>query len=256
MTKQTLIRDLVREGVDCFPDAEAIILWGGAARRNEIVPYGDIDVLIVLPGATTLLSLGTVARLQEYKTLFAGRTVDVDPFLTNAAQLAKSPLRFAGPRGEYHAHGLIHFQLKYDSVVIWGNQKVKDLIKPISLNAALNDIVPKVLTDGIQKIRVEYPIAKDPFVYIAENRNGLLIVARTIYALREGKLATKEEAISYIQKIYPHLKSLGDLLLHLYIRNKTPPTYMPSTEEIEDFLAQGETLIRRFLTGKSTGKLN
>jgi hypothetical protein len=45
---------------------------------------------------------------------------------------------------------------------------------------------------------------------------------------------------------------LCDLLLQLYISNKTLPAYIPSTEEMEDFLTQGETLIRSFLAAKST----
>lgn len=237
-----------------FPDAEAVILWGGAVKRDEIVPYGDIDILIVPPADTSFLSPNKVVQLQQYRTAFASRTVDVDPFLTNAGQLAKSSLQLTGPRGEYHAHELIRYQLKYHSAVIWGDEKIKDLIKPISLNAALNDVVPKVLTHGIQKIRAEYPLAKDPFVYIAENKNGLIIAARTIYVLREGQLATKEEALSYVQRMYPQFKPLGDLLLQLYISNRTLRTYIPSTEEIDNFLRQGEALIRAFLTGADTGK--
>jgi hypothetical protein len=31
------------------------------------------------------------------------------PYLTNAAQLASSLLRFAGPLGQYHPHELIRF---------------------------------------------------------------------------------------------------------------------------------------------------
>lgn len=117
LTKRVFIRHLVKEGRILFPVAEAMILWGGAVRREEIASYGDIDLLIVLPAATNFLSR-SISRLQEYKTIFASRAIDLDPFITNATQLGKSSLQFAGPRGEYYPHALIHYQIKYDSAVI------------------------------------------------------------------------------------------------------------------------------------------
>lgn len=67
-----------------------------------------------------------------------------------------------------------------------------------------------------RKFGLNNPATKDRLAYIVENKDALFIVARTIYVLREGKLATKEEAISYVKRTYPPLRLLGDLLLQLY----------------------------------------
>jgi hypothetical protein len=102
---------------------------------------------------------------------------------------------------------------------------------------------------------MEYPVAKDPFAYLAESQNTLLIVARTIYVLREGTLATKEEAISYVKSTYPSLRCVADGLPQLYMGHRTTPTEVPSSEQMENFLTQGETAIRSFLAANSTGKI-
>lgn len=250
MTKQALTRQLATEGRKLFPRAEAILLWGGALRRDVLPPYGDVDVLIVLAPSTKFLSVDLISRLQEYKAILGHGGVDLDPFITNTTDLGKGSPRFAGLRGEYYPHGLICYQIKYESDTIWGNAGVVSLIKPLSLTAALNDMVPKVLVHGVRRIRSEFPLVEDRAAYIVENKNDLIVVARTIYTLREGELATKEEAIAYVKKAYPEVGMLPELLLELYTNTRTGSNYLPSIEEVEAFLVQGEVLITSFMAAQ------
>lgn len=160
------------------------------------------------------------------------------------------------PDGEYQAHELIRYQIRTESEVIWGDRKIKGLVRPVSLQAALHDIVPKVLSHGVTRIRVEFPQAEDELAFIAENRNTFFIIARTILALNERNLGTKEEAIPYVTGRYPFSKRLGELLLRLHRNERALPSDLPSSAEVETFLFLAETSIRSFAMVDCSGRWN
>lgn len=114
-----------------FPQAAAVVHWGGSFMRGKVVSGGDVDMLIVVEDGAELRP-EDLGRLKKKFKKF-----DLDPYAIRRCDLKKTPIVATGPHGPYEMHDLIHYQLKYESKVIYGDKNIRRIIKPMPLQKAL-----------------------------------------------------------------------------------------------------------------------
>jgi hypothetical protein len=214
--------------VSAFPQTRAILHWGGARMRGHIAAHGDVDILIVVDDKVDVRA----EALLKLKKKF--RNIDLEPLAIRKRDLKVLPLVAMGPHGPYEMHELIHYQLKHESDVIYGDKKVLKLIPPMSLGDAMKAILPYIRKGMIPRVLDELerlPVQR----FIDLRKDVLLVTARTIYSVREKKLATKEQALEYIGKKFSSLRRLADFLLKKYRSKKSAP-YPGAKEDIRKLL--------------------
>ena len=116
--------DLRKAILSAFPDTVAIIHWGGACMRGKVSKGGDVDILIVLDNNAEISPAALLALKKKSKKF------DLDAYAIRRRDLKARSLVAIGPNGPYHMHELIHYQLKHESEVIYGDRKILKTISP------------------------------------------------------------------------------------------------------------------------------
>lgn len=192
-----------------FPGVIAIIHWGGAFMRGRISTSGDMDILIVTDNKAEIAPSALLALKKKFKKF------DLDVYAMRRRDLRARSLVAIGPYGPYHMHELIHYQLKHESEVIYGGKKILRAISPMPLEKALAEIVPYVRDNMMSKLEPALA-AQEAKEFAAANLNILLVIVRTMYAVEQKKLATKEDALEYLAQRHPALARLSSYLLKKY----------------------------------------
>lgn len=216
----------------------AIIHWGGSFMRGKVSLGGDVDVLIVVEDSAELHP-EDLARLKKKFKKF-----DLDPYAIRRRDLKKKLIAAMGPHGPYEMHELIHYQLKHESEVIYGDKNIRRIIRPMLLKNALKEIVPyirDVMMPRVEKAMADMP----PAQFIAQQMNAVLVIVRTIYSVEQKKLATKEDALEYLAQRHPPLKKLCGFLLKKY-KGKTAKSYAGFRNDMEKLFALTRRACRKF----------
>lgn len=225
------LRPICKEILSAIPLTVAVIHWGGGRMRGKIAPFGDVDILIVTADDADFHA-EDLARLKKKFKKF-----DLDAYAVRRRDLKKKTIVATGLYGPYRMHELIHYQLKHDSDVIYGDKKVLNLIKPMSLNRALRAILPHVSDTMIPRMKMMLKSQKTK-AFLDGNFDVLLVVVRCLYSVRSDRLATKEIALKELGKKYPSLKRLSRFLLNKYI-HKNPRIYAGITKDFQSLLILG-----------------
>jgi hypothetical protein len=192
------LRALTKSILAAFPDALALIHWGGSHMRGKASPAGDVDILIVLPDG------GAMNPRDLFLLKSKNKSPELDPYAIRRADLKKKTLVATGPHGPYEMHELIHYQIKNESEVIYGDKGILKLIRPMPLKKALAEILPHVRDAMLPKLAQALD-AKTRKQFLDENLGVLLVVVRCIYSVDRGGLATKEAALGHMAARYPRL---------------------------------------------------
>lgn len=242
---------LAGEVVKSFPQARAIILWGGLVKQPYVEGRGDVDVAIVLP-YEPVEEHSVREKLGELITRFkADHGVELEPAVIRPEQLAASPLWFLVEGGLYKAHGVLQYLLQNQSKVLYGDFGVLATIPTITLDAALTSIAP-LLLDKINQIRAELTTSArvgeeiDALQLSRKHLASFLVFARTIFSAKTGRIAGKLQATEYVSAHYPQYASLMRLLSEIYTNDTADLTLSEVTkEEISGYLCLAEEVARK-----------
>jgi len=218
-----------------FPSASAIIVWGSSVKPNFSPKYGDIDLIIV---DDTRRAIEESQSLLNQAVEKLSNEVELDPALAATEDL--KDLKFITTYNTRTAHGIDHYQIKYISKIIYGDEKILDIISDITLDEALKDVVPHIKEVFIKDLR---DVIQNGIV-LEEEKDKFLVIIRTLYTLETKQVGTKLEAIEYLSNEYPELETVLEYFKCLYIKQK--PELVPNDADILKLLNIAEEAIDSF----------
>lgn len=219
-----------------FPTTTAIIAWGSSVKPNFSPRLGDVDLVIVDNQKRTVEETQNLLnKIVEYLK----KELELDPALATEEELAN--MKFITTYNTRTAHGMDHYQIKYGSKIIYGDERILNLISNITLDEALKDVIPHVKNAFIKDLKnaVQNGIA------LEEEKDKFLVIIRTFYTLKTKQIGTKLEAIEYLSNSFPELKTVLEYFKYLYVKQK--PELIPEKPKVLKLLDLTEEAINSFL---------
>lgn len=216
-TIEKIIPSINTRVLEIFPHTEAVIVWGGSLRSDFSPKSGDIDLIIV-----TNEVLDDVQAIQnklgKLADSFRG-DIELDPSIASKKQFSK--LNLITPYNTRQAHGIDRFIIKHKSKVIYGDEKIIDLIPDISIDDAIREIAPYVRDEFIIKVSKEINQPGDIPAYVFQEKNKFIVIIRTLFSLEKKEVGSKIEVLEYLAAKYPGLSGLSKYLKELYVFGKS-----------------------------------
>ena len=234
----TTLLQIRKAVLTALPNTVAIIHWGGAKMRGKIAKGGDVDILIVVDDKTEISSAGLSVLKKKF------RKFDLDVYAIRKRDLRAHALVAIGAHGPYHMHELIHYQLKHESDVIYGDEKILKTISPMTLEQALAEIVPYVRDNMMSKLLPDL-LFRDAKEFIDAHLNVILVIVRTLYSVAHKALATKEDALKDLGERHPAVSRLTAYLLKKYA-GKPARAYPGLKTDMEKLAAVASVELRNF----------
>ena len=181
-----------------FPDALALLLWGGTLHPDDGPIPGDLDLLIVLPDGADDPSEPVRARLAELASTAQTWGVDLDPAATTRVRLA-GDCRTVTAWGVRAAHGMDRYQMRR-SRLLWGDGSALDALSAITIDDALADCLPFVRDVFLARLR------QDPSSVGGDVR---IVIVRTLYTQAERAVASKGDALAWLAQRWPELSPVA-----------------------------------------------
>lgn len=205
---QALKSQITAACLEAFPEAKAIVLWGGITTADFQAKSSDVDVIIEIDE-----SLTQEARLAErLKALVQSvKFCHLDPFLYLSKTKEGEPLEFIAPFGFYKANPFIPHLLQNQNEVVRGESLLLGRLKKISLAEALLSYHPQVMA-SLRRLRMDAEIETAVEPILGKHRAALFVILRTLYAFHKGALGSKKAAIEYFAQRYPRYEALAAFL--------------------------------------------
>jgi predicted nucleotidyltransferase len=223
--------DIKQAILEYFPKAQSVIVSGSAVDDSYIENVSDIDLLIV--GKTENDTQEKLIKLQEklgekYDTHF----ITPENLSTNFVSIC--------PDREYTYHGLDIYRLKNQNKVIYGDSEILKSIPDISFEEALADILPYVREKMIPQLKDKLEESQDISDFISKELGLLLVVVRTIYSVKNHKMASKIEVLEYLKEEYPLFSDIADSLRESYLKRRF--SIPVKKEDIKKLLEEADVL--------------
>ena len=191
-----------------FPEARAIILWGGGATPDFQAAVADVDVIIEFDSDFTQESeLASRLKALVQSTEFCR----LDPFIYLTEVKDGEPLEFIAPFGFYKANPFIPYLIQEQHSVLFGQSRLIKRLPSVSLSAALLAYLPQVLS-SMRRLRMDAEVETSFEPLIGKHRASLFVVLRTLYAFNYGKLGSKKEALLDFAERFPPYRPIADQL--------------------------------------------
>lgn len=231
---------ITAEILKLFPDTKAIIVWGSCLRPDFYSKSGDVDLIIVTGGSLD----ETVSIQTKLKNLIDAFTeVEVDPSATNYENLGK--LFLITSYNTRQAHGIDRFIIKHNSSVIYGDEKILDLISGISIDEAIRDVAPHIRNEFIAKLSKEVKVHSDATDYVCQEKDKFIVIIRTLFTLENKKIGSKKEVLEYLGSKYSEFSNLANYLKDLCEFGQS--NLRVDEKEVSNLLNLVDTEINEFL---------
>ncbi len=210
-----------------FPEARAVILWGGAATADFHPEVADVDIIIEIDSDYKQEFI-LADRLKDFvKSVSFCR---LDPFIYLSEVKATDPLEFIAPFGFYKANPFIPHLIQNQHEVLSGESRLLLRLPTISLSEALLAYLPQVLS-SVRRLRMDAEIESSIVPIIGKHRGPLFVMIRTLYAFNKGKIGSKKEALMDFGETYPKYRPIVHELLG-YLGEKRGPSNDELTPEL------------------------
>jgi len=242
MLEKDLIKKITDKAIEIFPQIKSIVLWGSAMEEDFDKELGDVDLVFF---AKSLPKTEEVQKgLTKLKKSFEQDGIDCDPAVTNIEGFPAEKSIYCYRTATTHA--LQHYQIKYMSRVIYGDESVIQKIPDITIEKALEEIAHHILTKAIPEIRTALRDTKGITGYLRRNIDVLFVLVRTLYSLKERSIASKTKAATMLSSYNNSLKNLGCALSAIY-RNQEVGMFAVSHDDVELLCKLVEKNYREFL---------
>lgn len=238
---ERFIPKIKSEVLNLFPSTVAIIIWGGSLRSDFSPKSGDIDLIIVANE-----NLNNVQTIQEELNTLVNnfkKDVELDPSITDRENLSK--LYLITSYNTRRAHGIDQFLIKHKSRVIYGDDKIMDLISDISIDDALRDVAPHVRDEFITKISKGIDKSQDIKSYVLQEKSKFIVIIRTLFTLETRGTGSKTEVLDYLATKHPNVSELSKYLKELYVLGRSDEKI--TKKEVVDLLELVKKEIEEFL---------
>lgn len=213
--------------LNAFPEARAVLIWGGSATADFQVEYSDVDVVIEIDSDFTQ-EFELASRLKALV-----QAVDfcrLDPFIYLTEVKEGEPLEFIAPFGFYKANPFIPHLLQNQHSVLFGESRLLKRLPTISLSEALLAHLPQVLS-SMRRLRMDAEIETTLEPIVGKHRASLFVVLRTLYAFNHGKIGSKKAALVDFAERFPAYRLIAQEL-SVYLGEKRELSGEPLTPEL------------------------
>lgn len=208
MDQQTIQTEVTKACLEAFPEAKAVVFWGGVVGADYSPNSSDVDVIIEVEK----LAGKEAEQAQRLKLLIQSvENCRLDPFLHHAGC---EPLEFVAPFGFYKANPFIPYYLKTQNAVTHGQSALLEQVKDRTLNEALKAYYPQVMS-SLRRLRLDAENEDSVETIVNKNEAALFVIIRTLYSLETGEVASKSKALEYFHRKFPRFENLAGALTEL-----------------------------------------
>lgn len=144
-----------------------------------------------------------------------------------------------GPR---EFHGMDRYRIKRNGKVLYGPPGFVEALKNVSVEEALNDVLPYLRNNMVPRLRRGLIATSSPTAFVRENRNLFLVLVRNIYTIETGKISSKVDAVAWAVR---RLHDFSNLLAIVKVSMSNMPFLLRvSRKEIQAFLDFAEKKFR------------
>lgn len=238
---QDLKTQIVKACLDVFPETKSILLWGSAVTSDFLPTVNDVDVIIEIAADFTQ----EVVLAERLKTLVQATSFcRLDPFIY-LTETKEEALEFIAPFGFYKANPFIPYLIQKQHEVLHGQSRLLDKLQPVTLNDALQGILPSVM-GSLKRLRMDAGVEPVWAQFAPKHKSSLFVIIRTLFAFEHGGVGSKKESIRFFSKKYPAYESIAKQLWELVepTGNAIPPEEAPTTETVLAFVKELEDKFR------------
>ncbi len=194
--------------LDVFPEAQAVVIWGGAATADFDPARSDIDVIIEIDA-----SISQESALSERlkKLVLKTKFCRLDPFLYLTENPSVDPLEFIAPFGFYKANAFIPYMIQNQNEVSFGESRLLPRLPMKTLSSTLFAHLPQVML-SLRRLRMDAQVETSASEIVSKHKPGILVALRTLYAFDQSKIGSKADALAHLIRKFPDYQPLADLL--------------------------------------------
>lgn len=224
---------------EILPETKAIILSRSGVDGSYIEGSSDLDLLVIGNEVEDLSD-----KLKEIQDKL-GEKFDIN-YITPEGIV--SGFIAINLHREYQYHGMDLYRLKDNFKVIYGDEDLLKLIPNVTLQEALDDILPYLRNTSILSLKQHLQDSSDATNFIHQECKNLIVLIRTVFTLATNRIGSKLEALDYFKGEFPQYTATADLLRSIYLKEQTQIEI--NKDETKDFILKLEELL-----GREDGKL-
>ncbi len=217
---------------EILPETKTIILSRSGVDGSYIEGSSDLD-LLVIGGEVE----GVSGKLKEIQDKL-GEKFDIN-YITPEGITSGFAAR--NLHHEYQYHGMDLYRLKNSFNVIYGDAELLKLIPSITLQEALDDILPYLRNTSIPTLKQHLQDSLDAKSFIHKEWKNLIVLIRTAFTLATNRIGSKLEALDYFKGEFPQYTAITDLLRSIYLKEQAQTKI--SKDEIGSFIFNLEEVL-------------